>query len=313
MKTSSSFASSRRQPMPATSITPTLRVWVACLAAGALGLAVLFEREGLAIGNLWVVAGLAVAAALAERGRIRLSSAVEESVSLVPMLFTAVVFGPRAAMIVGAASYASQFRRPYLKWATYTCSRAITGAATGGVAVAIAAQVSNHLAAIALATVVGAVLSQLLDLSFVLATAALRKIDVNATLSAIGHLVGAAVPLYAPIVALLAYSYSEISPWSLAFFVVPALAAQRLFVLYQNERKLAEDLAETNARLERANLSFASALVATLDARDQYTAGHSAAVAVYARDIAVQMKLSSDIQQMAHLCGLVHDIGKIGL
>ena len=47
-----------------------------------------------------------------------------------------------------------------------------------------------------------------------------------------------------------------------------------------------------NATLERANLSFASAMVATLDAKDRYTAGHSTAVAVYARDIARQMGLT---------------------
>ena len=63
----------------------------------------------------------------------------------------------------------------------------------------------------------------------------------------------------------------------------------------------------------KANISFATALVATLDARDRYTAGHSAAVAIYARDIAVRLGLPEDQQQLAHLCGLVHDIGKIGL
>jgi putative nucleotidyltransferase with HDIG domain len=68
-----------------------------------------------------------------------------------------------------------------------------------------------------------------------------------------------------------------------------------------------------NDQLERAKLSFATALVATLDARDRYTAGHSAAVAIYARDIAARLGLSSEDQQLAHLCGLVHDIGKIGL
>jgi putative nucleotidyltransferase with HDIG domain len=53
--------------------------------------------------------------------------------------------------------------------------------------------------------------------------------------------------------------------------------------------------------------------VATLDARDRYTAGHSAAVAIYARDIAERMGLSPAEQELVHLCGLVHDIGKIGL
>ena len=65
--------------------------------------------------------------------------------------------------------------------------------------------------------------------------------------------------------------------------------------------------------LERANLSFATALVATLDARDRYTAGHSAAVAIYARNIASRLGLPAEDVQLAHLCGLVHDIGKIGL
>jgi HD-GYP domain-containing protein (c-di-GMP phosphodiesterase class II) len=36
-------------------------------------------------------------------------------------------------------------------------------------------------------------------------------------------------------------------------------------------------------------------------------------VAIYARDIAERMGLSSEQQQLAHLCGLVHDMGKIGL
>src|SRR5207253_1103712 len=70
---------------------------------------------------------------------------------------------------------------------------------------------------------------------------------------------------------------------------------------------------ERLARLQRASLSFASGLVATLDARDRYTAGHSAAVAVYSRDIAARMALPEEDQALVHLCGLVHDIGKVGL
>jgi putative nucleotidyltransferase with HDIG domain len=53
--------------------------------------------------------------------------------------------------------------------------------------------------------------------------------------------------------------------------------------------------------------------VATLDARDRYTAGHSAAVAIYARDIARRLGLPDEDQQLVHLAGLVHDIGKVGL
>jgi putative nucleotidyltransferase with HDIG domain len=115
------------------------------------------------------------------------------------------------------------------------------------------------------------------------------------------------------VVAFLAFAYNQISPFTLPLFLVPALAAQRFFGLYQEQRTLARELANMNTTLERENLSFASAFVATLDARDRYTAGHSSAVAVYARDIARQMGLTPEQQQLANLCGLVHDIGKIGL
>lgn len=64
--------------------------------------------------------------------------------------------------------------------------------------------------------------------------------------------------------------------------------------------------------LERANVSFASALVAALDARDAYTAGHSSSVARYAQLAARELNLSAEEQELARLCGLVHDIGKVG-
>jgi putative nucleotidyltransferase with HDIG domain len=124
---------------------------------------------------------------------------------------------------------------------------------------------------------------------------------------------GGSLPLYVPLVALLAFAYAYVSPWTLPLFFVPALAAQRLYVLYQQQRTLTDELVSANDQLERAGLSFATALVATLDARDQYTAGHSAAVAIYARDIAKRMSLPEEEQRLAHMCGLVHDIGKIGL
>jgi putative nucleotidyltransferase with HDIG domain len=128
-----------------------------------------------------------------------------------------------------------------------------------------------------------------------------------------GPVVLAAMPFYAPVVALLAVAYEQVSPWTLPLFLVPALAAQRMFALYQEQRRLVDDSITLNRKLEAANLSFATALVATLDARDRYTAGHSAAVSIYASDIASRMGLPEDQQRLAQLCGLVHDIGKIGL
>jgi putative nucleotidyltransferase with HDIG domain len=160
---------------------------------------------------------------------------------------------------------------------------------------------------------VGALVSELLEIGFAVVTTAVRGGPARETARTLLPLLVLAPPIYAPIVGLLAIMYVEVSPWTLALFLVPAIAAQRLYALYQQERQLAADLSTANETLERANLQFAAALIATLDARDRYTAGHSAAVAIYTRDIAERMGLPVEVQDHAYLCGLVHDIGKIGL
>jgi len=218
-------------------------------------------------------------------------------------------------MVVGAASLIGEFGQPpYLKWVTYTSSRAIGGAVTGLAASYLVGLPRSDVAGIALATTGGALIAETLDVFFAAVAARLRGTrspwDLVRTLA---PLILSSVPLYAPVVTLLAIAYRDLSPLTLPLFFVPALAAQRLFALYQEQRRLADDLTTANVQLERANLSFATALVATLDARDRYTAGHSAAVAIYSRDIAARMGLSERNQRLVHLCGLVHDIGKVGL
>jgi putative nucleotidyltransferase with HDIG domain len=261
-----------------------------------------------------VVLGLAVAAAFAERGSVRLSSTVEESISALPMLFAAVLFGPLPALIVASASMLGDFTRPYLRWSIYTSSRAITAAVVGWLAIATGGAIENRSLALAVSTIVAAVVAQGLDGFFASITIYLRRRgSIVDTARLLVPVAAAAIPLYAPLVALLAIGYDRFSAWATMLFFVPALAAQRLYTLYQEQRRLTESLTGANEQLERANLSFAAALVATLDARDQYTAGHSTAVAVYSRDIARRMGLSETDQQKAHVAGLVHDIGKIGL
>jgi putative nucleotidyltransferase with HDIG domain len=68
-----------------------------------------------------------------------------------------------------------------------------------------------------------------------------------------------------------------------------------------------------NTRQSRAELTFATALIATLEARDRATAAHSTEVAALARRIAAQLGLSDKEQSDAEVAGLLHDVGKIGL
>lgn len=293
-----------------------VEVWVyaGVLATAAAAIAAWLTLSGATIGPSVVVLGLAVAAAFAERGSVRLSSTVEESISALPMLFAAVLFGPLAALIVASASMLGDFTRPYLRWCIYTSSRAVTAAIVGWLAIATGDAIHNRSLALAVSTIVAAVVAQALDGFFASLTIYLRRRgSIVETARLLVPVAAAAIPLYAPLVALLAIGYDRFSAWATMLFFVPALAAQRLYTLYQEQRHLTEGLTEANEQLERANLSFAAALVATLDARDQYTAGHSAAVAVYSRDIAQRMGLTDAEQQNAHVAGLVHDIGKIGL
>jgi putative nucleotidyltransferase with HDIG domain len=286
--------------------------------AGALGLLALalFLLSASIHGGIrppwWVIAALSLTALLGEQQSVRVTPHTGMSVSVLPVLFAAILFGPAPAMIVGASALLGDFRQPYARWAVWTCQRAIGGGLAGIVAITFHtthAPFGRILAAVAAASLTEAI-ADVLQAS---ATAVVRKNDVRETIRSLFGLQLAALPLYTPVLAVLAYAYEHVSPWLVLFFFAPALAAQRLFLLYQEQRNLAEGLATAYQRLERANLSFATALVATLDARDRYTAGHSAAVAVYSRDIAERMGLSEDERRVAHLCGLVHDIGKVGL
>jgi len=296
-------------------------VYVVALVVAAIATAASLMMAGYLIDEPIAVLALAAVAAIAERGSVRLTRNTELSISVVPTLLAAVLFGPLAAATVGGASMLGdpeltsrrRDRAPRLKWATYTSTRFISGAITGLAAQAVIVIVPSTFGGFIAATLVGALISEMLEVVFGVITAAVRGGSAADTARTVTPLLVLVPPLYAPFVALLAFMYVEVSPWTLALFLVPATAAQRLYGLYQEERRLASDLSTANETLERANLQFAAALIATLDARDQYTAGHSAAVAIYSRDVAARMGLSHEIQEHAYLCGLVHDIGKIGL
>jgi putative nucleotidyltransferase with HDIG domain len=55
------------------------------------------------------------------------------------------------------------------------------------------------------------------------------------------------------------------------------------------------------------------AFAEAIGARDLYTMGHSEKVAEYAMLIAEKMGLSSEEVDLAYFCGIVHDVGKIGV
>jgi putative nucleotidyltransferase with HDIG domain len=285
--------------------------WLAVLFA-ALVTAVLLSDAGPVHGPIWPMAVLAVSALIAERQSVRLTSRAAVSVSSLPIVLAAVIYGPFAAIVVSVASLLCDFRAPYARWLTWTSSRSIAAGCAGAFALYVDGAGSHGFGRVVAAVAVATLVEQGGDLLLGSVAARLRGMTIR-EIARLSTTIFLAQPLYVPIAALLVYTYREVSPWSVALFLFPAFAAQKFFLLYQEQRATAQELAVAMEQQEKANLSFASALVATLDARDRYTAGHSAAVAVYARDIANRLGLSSTEQDLVHLCGLVHDIGKVGL
>jgi putative nucleotidyltransferase with HDIG domain len=291
-----------------------VRLWVILLWTVATAVVIQLVVGGWMLPPWWILLGLGAIAAVAERQSVPVTRNIETSVSFLPSVFTAVAFGPLAAAIVGAAASSTDVRPPYGRWFVYTPARALTGAAAGLVAGQFSVSGDSAFGQILLASLAAALTNLVLDSAFNTVTLMVRRSgSALAFVGNVGPLLALSLPLYVPLVALLVYGYQVYSIWVVATFLIPALALQRLIHLYQEQRDAVSRLGEVNQQLERANLSFASALVATLDARDRYTAGHSAAVAVYSRDIAKRMGLPEEQQQLVHLCGLVHDIGKVGL
>jgi putative nucleotidyltransferase with HDIG domain len=299
----------------ANGLTPASAAYLIIVLFLAGGVFAALILGGFDLGNPTAVIGLAAVAAYGEyAGHISLRGGnLTVSISLLPAVLAAVLFGPLAAMVVfGASAIGLSF--PWQGRLAYAGSRSLTGAVAAGSSAVVASLMSPGTGELVVASAVAALTAQVADVTVASLTYRIRGhgrwIDAARDLLPV---IVTSVPLYAPAVAILALAYRDISPWTLPLFFAPALAAQQWFLLYQAQRSLASDLQALNAQLEAANLSFAKGLIATLEASDRYTAGHSLAVATYARDIARRMALDEEQQDLAHLCGLVHDIGKIGL
>jgi hypothetical protein len=200
-------------------------LYVIALAIAALLVGLTLVGAGYTLVSPLTVFVLAIVAAVAERVSIRLTRTLEQSVSSLPRLLAAVLFGPLAGAVVGAASMLGDpeltarrdpDRAPRLKWATYTSIRFISGAVIGLAAQATVAVVPSTFGSLIAATLVGAIVSETVDLAFALITTAVRGKSIGDTARTLAPLLVLVPPLYAPIVALLGFMYIEVSPWTLA-------------------------------------------------------------------------------------------------
>ncbi|MEZ5076918.1 MAG: HD-GYP domain-containing protein [Solirubrobacterales bacterium] len=107
-----------------------------------------------------------------------------------------------------------------------------------------------------------------------------------------------------------AFIYHVIGLAAIALFGVVLITFQYLLGQLLLSQQRAEELEKRSKQLASFQVGMLSAMLRTLDLRDQMTARHSAAVARYSRAIAQRAGYSRREEELVHIAALLHDIGK---
>jgi putative nucleotidyltransferase with HDIG domain len=108
----------------------------------------------------------------------------------------------------------------------------------------------------------------------------------------------------------IAYLYVKVGLGAIALFGVVLITFQYLLGALLVSQERAEELERRSKQLASFQVGMLSAMLRTLDLRDQMTARHSAAVARYSRAIAQRAGFSRREEELVHIAALLHDIGK---
>lgn len=100
-----------------------------------------------------------------------------------------------------------------------------------------------------------------------------------------------------PLIVFFAIAYARLGPGWSAILALPMLGIRQLY--------------RTVFALEKINEELLQLMVASIEARDPYTSGHSQRVARYARVIARAAGLSGKLVERTETAALIHDVGKI--
>ncbi len=107
-----------------------------------------------------------------------------------------------------------------------------------------------------------------------------------------------------------AFIYHVIGIAAIALFGVVLITFQYLLGQLLLSQQRADELERRSKQLASFQVGMLSAMLRTLDLRDQMTARHSAAVARYSRAIAQRAGFSRQEEELVHIAALLHDIGK---
>lgn len=256
---------------------------------------------------LAAVAVLGLLAALGERQSVVLDRRAHETVSLGGsfIILAGIIGGPLGGALVGLLAMAGDTAPPWPRRITFTGVQIALGAAAG-TAASWVGPTDGDAARIVLAVLAGTLAGVLVNvLSVTSIDVALRA--PSSTYRFRGPLLLIASSLvWLPVPVAVAFGYDAIG-------VPLLLLAGTPMVVVALVRRLRDERERLGATLLSERAGSAISLVRSLDARDRYTAKHSAGVAVYAGDLAARLGLEAEAVRRLRVCGLLHDIGKIAV
>ena len=94
---------------------------------------------------------------------------------------------------------------------------------------------------------------------------------------------------------------------------VLTLRVRHIIELVRLQKNLADEVEIKTQENENLSLRIVQTLAEAIDAKDNYTNGHSGRVEKYTREIARRFGYSQKRQDEIYMMGLLHDVGKIGV
>jgi HD-GYP domain-containing protein (c-di-GMP phosphodiesterase class II) len=278
----------------------TAGLWVLSIAGLAAAADVSLPRTA---SRLAVFGILALGGLVTESFAVKVGGRNETEVSAggIVIILAAVLIGPFAAGVVGFVELLRDARRPPLaRWLAHAPLRCLTALAAGEAARRVG---GDGLVAAVIAAWLAMTAVDIVGNSSI---AYLRGLDIGRYLRDSLSVCYLPFVFYLPVVWATAAAYRHVGMAALVLILGPTLLAQYVYHLYQQRGQAYDDLTE-------ASLSFAIGMIRALDASDSYTAGHSAAVGLYARDLALELGYPSSAASVVQLAALLHDVGKIGV
>ena len=245
---------------------------------------------------------------LADRYRVSLGSGVEMSAGFLADFLAAAILGPLGGATVAGASFLVRYKPGRAEQTiAHASSFMLTGAATGTVYWVAMSEIGANALGVVVGGLGAAVIYQLVSWALQVPIARVRR--GMGPVAFFNVVFRPSLPYHAFFLLLslvLMYSFVTSGPWVFGLFLLPVAGLIYAFRAFAEQRDL-------TGRLETFSLEMAASMITALDLKDNYTAQHSAAVALYSHEIATEMGLDESSLGLTQLAGLLHDLGKISV